>query len=575
MRVRATASATERSNAIGVVELDCTPHGLLLGFLGVGSFTEGYAPGALATGVQLTVPWSAVRQARADGDQVYLELDWPGLPHDRLTLTRFSLGNAAHPLELRRQRMILHIGAVTAAALASIVAAAVVPRLSATTTAALTLCIGAAAALTVLAIGFLIDQRLLVSPLGDASLRAAFLSELEGYFPNLIRTPVAPPPRRPQKKTPNLAGFFPRTTTAVAITLAAGIVTSVGTARHLLRPPPIDDVARQTSLADGAPSSATQTSAVAPEGPEAPAAQSAPATAPSPPPRPNPHGITVGQKCVCQRASSPLWEEPIPTLSLLVLDVQQTVRRNRTRTYLEVAVVNNGHQPLNEITVHANFFDEEGGERHRFKQRPLYFEGPLGPGRAIKWRTEAAGTHWEVDPPFFGQLDLDGSNAAPSDTFRALLKANHRPVRLHAARMLAFLGDSSAAQATLQLREALRSSEAPYLRRLLAALADVRVCNVQVTGAGSKRRAEACVYNSTDQDRDQLGLQLVALDRPLTPERPVDTPPELLADRKWPLPEPLPAHTGVLLHVPFDLAELSAEQAMAFEWHADRFDLLD
>src|SRR5690606_39193405 len=306
-----------------------------------------------------------------------------------LTRTRFSLGNTPHPIELRRQRMILHAGAIAAAALASIVAAAVVPQLPATTTAVLTLCIGAAAALIVLTIGFLIDPRLLVSPLGDAGLRAAFLSELESYFPNLVRTPVAPPPRRRPNKTPNLAGFLPRTTTAVAVTLAAGIVTSVGTARHLLHPPETDDVARSPAVDDVVSSSAPTTVAAAP--PEAPTAEPAPAAATPPPPSPSPDGPTIDPQCAWQRATSPLREQPIPTLSILVLGFQQAVGRNRTRTYLEVAVVNNGHEPLHEITLHANFFDEEGGERRRLKQRPLYFEGPLGPGRAIKWRTEAAG----------------------------------------------------------------------------------------------------------------------------------------------------------------------------------------
>jgi hypothetical protein len=47
MRVRAVAAASERSNAVGSVELECTPHGLVIVYLGLGSFSEGYTPGAL------------------------------------------------------------------------------------------------------------------------------------------------------------------------------------------------------------------------------------------------------------------------------------------------------------------------------------------------------------------------------------------------------------------------------------------------------------------------------------------------------------------------------------------------
>ena len=577
MRIRAIASASARSNAIGVVELDCTPHGLLLGFLGVGAFSEGYAPGALASGVQLTVPWSAVRQARAEGDQLYLELDWSSLPHDKLTLTRFSLGTAAHPLELRRQRLILHVSSVAAAAISSLVAAAVVPHLTPSATATLTLSVGAAAALLVLAIALLVDQRLLGSPIREAALRAAFVAELERHVPHLVRPPVAPAPAPARRALPNLAGLLPRTTTAVAITLAAGVLAAIGTTRQLLRAP--DEAQVHAALAGPRSALEARGAAALSEPATQPATPTNPTSSPSPPPQADAparaNGLEIVQRCACARASSPLWEDPIPTLGLIVIGSSHAVRRDRTRTQLELAVVNNGHSALEEITVHVTFFEGSGAQREETATRPLYFAGPLGPGRAIKWSTEARGTHWEVDPPFFGELDPSGSNAAPSETFRELLQANHRPVRLHAARMLAFLGDASAAQATLQLKEALRSAEAPYLRRLLAALADVRVCELRVHGEQSRRHVQACVYNATDEDREGIGLQLVALDGHLTPDRPLDTPPTLLGDRKWALPEALSAHSGVLVQTTLDLESMGANEAVAFEAHADRLDLLE
>ena len=75
MKVRATAVAEGRANAIGTVELECTPHGLAVAYLGVGSFQQDYAPAALTMGTLVTVPWSKVEAARVEGDQMFLGID--------------------------------------------------------------------------------------------------------------------------------------------------------------------------------------------------------------------------------------------------------------------------------------------------------------------------------------------------------------------------------------------------------------------------------------------------------------------------------------------------------------------
>jgi len=51
MRTRAIAIPNDRSSAIGSLELECTPLGLLIVHHGVGAFQTGYAPGALTSGV--------------------------------------------------------------------------------------------------------------------------------------------------------------------------------------------------------------------------------------------------------------------------------------------------------------------------------------------------------------------------------------------------------------------------------------------------------------------------------------------------------------------------------------------
>src|SRR5262245_65042937 len=75
MKVRAVAIASDRSNAIGTVELECTPHGLVLVHLGVGAFSEDYAPAALTSGTRVLVPWAAIDEATIENDRVFLAFD--------------------------------------------------------------------------------------------------------------------------------------------------------------------------------------------------------------------------------------------------------------------------------------------------------------------------------------------------------------------------------------------------------------------------------------------------------------------------------------------------------------------
>jgi len=74
MRFRAIAMASERSNAVGTVELECAPTGLSLVYLEVGGFTEGYVSANQAQGEKLLVPWPQLVEASVDGEQVFLSL---------------------------------------------------------------------------------------------------------------------------------------------------------------------------------------------------------------------------------------------------------------------------------------------------------------------------------------------------------------------------------------------------------------------------------------------------------------------------------------------------------------------
>ena len=110
MRFRATAKSSERSNAAGAVELECAEQGLLLGYRGVFALSDGYVPGAVATGADLTVPWASINQTSLEGDELFLEVDVSITPLNRLCLTGFSAGEDPLPPDTRIALRILRGG---------------------------------------------------------------------------------------------------------------------------------------------------------------------------------------------------------------------------------------------------------------------------------------------------------------------------------------------------------------------------------------------------------------------------------------------------------------------------------
>ncbi len=281
----------------------------------------------------------------------------------------------------------------------------------------------------------------------------------------------------------------------------------------------------------------------------------------------------VERRCLCDRADSQLWKKPIPRLSGVLIERRAIQLKNYVKTQAEIAVVNNSDSPINEITLHVQFYEPDGKKMRPTKERPLYFEGPLRPGEAVKWSTEARGTDFEIAIPDLGNLGPNGDGAAPADDFFKLLEANHRPVRLHAARLLSYLGDSRARDAALHLKDAMRAAEAPYLRRILSATGDIRVCDVELR-KDNATTVGACVYNASDEDQDALGIQLKALDGSLDADHPLADPPQIRTEAKWQVPGPLNAQSGRYVRVALPAGFLS-EKGSSLEVVTDRFDLLD
>lgn len=579
MRFRATAKNSERSNAAGAVELECAEQGLLLGYRGVFALSEGYVPGAVATGAELTVPWASVTQTALEGDELFLEVDVSLTPLNRLCLTAFSAGEEQLPLEeSRRRRLVVRIASLGLAFTAALAAFAGARGAGATPSLSLSVSAAVLTALAVLAVGFWAD-RLVGMPvprLTGNTARELFLAELALHRPALTRSPAAAAPARAP-----LVFYFerliPRTTAAIVITLSAALLGTLLTTRVIV----LDEGTTrrpERPLRDGEPSERTPSPVPTPPAAPAlaPAALDRKAAAPAAAPAGD--AVRLGESCRCVRSDSALWAEPIPRLSLLVLGQRSRKGRgedeNRRKKYLEVelGVVNNGKTDVPEVSLLVEFFERDpppSNKRYSVATRPLFFEGPLRPAQAIKWSVEAQGVEFEVNNSVPGNVGAFGDDAAPSNLFAELLSANHRPVRLHAAMMLTFLSDPRARDAVLELREALREDEAPYLNRLIQAQAPVKVCKLQVEPA--RQAGSACLFNSGNEPKKDLGLRVRALAAEVAHGEPIGQPPEVKVEASYHVPGELPPNEG--RQASFAL-ELRGERAEAFEAFSDRFDLL-
>jgi hypothetical protein len=586
MKVRAVAVASDRSNAIGTVELECTPHGLVLVHLGVGSFSEDYAPAALTTGTRVLVPWAAIDHADVEGERLFLAFDAALSPHHRLLLANFSSGRAQEPRTIQRQRTIVRVAALAAAGILGLTGAELSRRLLGSGP-ALATGIALGGAVVVLLVGLLADRLLAYGGQPPDGVREAFEREMDTYLPALERSEAPPAPARFKGFTlAELQGLLPRTTFAIVVTLTASGLAAVLVASRTLSGQPDRRASHQGSRDERRAhreSASDDTLEGEPAAPPAPRPAAKPKAPPASPPAsvPSGPGVTLGDPCRCDRADSLLWAAPPPRLSILLL--RQRVRPGRGAieheslrkryTDVDVAVVNNGSTELRQITLQVLFFARDSGSsrREQVDSRPLFYEGPLLPGQAIKWGTNAEGTEIEIQGPALGSLGDEGQSAAPSDRFAELLEANHRPVRLHAAMMLAYLSDARAREGILKLREALREDEAPYLDRLLQATAEVRVCRLAVSQNAAGASINGCLFNVTAGPKKELGIKLRGLDAAVASSDPVGNPPNLVAEPVLEVPGELASQTGVTFAArlgPLDSAPV------AWEAIADRRDLV-
>lgn len=598
MRTRAVAIASDRSNAVGSVELECTPLGLLIVYQGVGAFQKGYVPGALTTGTEIMVPWPLVREAAVEGNRLALTVDEKLTPHHRLLLSAFTTGDPPSPRERQRQRVVVRLGTAAGMLVVGVLVAVTAARISADGGASLAVLLGLLAAGAVLFVGMVAEHKL--GREGRAGLesegaRLAFIAELSAYVPRLApvadaaTAPPLPPPV--PLELPSFQMLLPRTTTAVVITMSAALIAAMLTANWLSRAP-----ARADAL-EPPPRVRAQRPVEAPLAPEPPsvpaatmqssAAVALPAPATSPPaatarPAPtipaNAETVTLSGGCTCKRSDSLLWQSGLPRLSTVLIDRHSKPHGAHPHLELEIGVVNNWNQSLPEVSLLVQFFERDpppSSKREPTHARPLYFEGPLSPGQAIKWHVEARGNDFEVSGAASPMLDETGADAASTTVIVSeLLKAIHRPIRLHGAMLLAYLGDPRAKEGALGLREALREEEAPYIDRLLWTQSEVRTCSVTVAPGASPRTVRACVFNAGAEPREHLALKVRALDKPFRYDTPVEPPPLVVAEHVWKLEGQLGPGQGALAQVLLTTENPDGIAPEAFEAYADREDVV-
>jgi hypothetical protein len=148
----------------------------------------------------------------------------------------------------------------------------------------------------------------------------------------------------------------------------------------------------------------------------------------------------------------------------------------------------------------------------------------------VRWKVEGRGDRCALQVPDLGRLDEDGLDAAATDEFVRMSERPSDRVSLHAAMMLAFLGDARAREVLLRLRPGLSSSELGYVDRLLESAADLRVCQLRVSAAGRATSVQGCLYNAAEQPHADFALTLRALRPTAQPLDPGSAPPEVMAE---------------------------------------------
>jgi hypothetical protein len=497
--VRAIAVAHEDANCVGTVELSCAAEGLHLNFVRISAYSEGYIPFPATCSHRITVAYDRIAQVCCDPEGlVRLCIDPSCTAYNRLVLA----GLAHEPqwdqvLGLRKRQKLEHsltLGAVLAWVPVAWLLHLAMPWLSPP------VAMGIAATVSALLHVARRDiaTRLVLFNRKADRVRSELLTDLALRLgPERVhdRLPVdavaaqAPEPE-PALRHAEAAGLSTLFATAAVVAAIALVAILIG--RNLVMEPGLeqaDGTRQQHSQVQP-----THENVAAPGGvPIQPAAR-----APS----------VLLAPCSCDRADSALWSDGIPRMSVLARNLAPVNLGKKPTVRPEIAVVNNANEDLKEVMLTVDFMmgEREGKPGRNTGQQGLYYDGTLHPGQAIKWRTKGKGDDFTVTSFVTGKLGDSNIDPAPADAFAKLLMAHTPVVRLHGAKMLAWLGDPRARDAIDRLARESSEEMTPTLNLLSDAVRSVRVCSVHARPAASDPSAfevQACVFNASDQPCDR------------------------------------------------------------------------
>lgn len=502
--IRAVAVAHETANAVGTVELSCSPSGLIVKFVRISAWTEGFVPYPATVSENVIVPFDQIARVTIDGDGlVHFVFDPFCTPFNRLVLAGL-VHEAAFDHRTsyrRRERIERKIGMVALIAWIPIVIG--LARLFPSMAPTLDVAFGVTLSGILHTMRREIASRLVLFSAKSELVRDELLAELSLRLPagrvreqvaSAVPAPAASPAELGEPEIPepgSLRGLF---VTAGIVAAAAVVAILVG--RGLVAAEPD---AAQRAANDESSSTSTEPLAAA-QVPSAlpcvPIVADAVVTKP------------VLPGCVCERADSPLWKDGVPRLSVVARDRAKKSSAKKPTVAPEIAIVNNTGDDLKDVVLTVNFFlgGPGDGKVRGSKSKDLFWAGRLAPGRAVKWRVKGRGERFEVKSYVEGLLSDAGTRPAPAEAFWELsTTARTTGVRVHATKMLAYLGDGRTAEALEKLRAEAKVEFGDVMDQIGEAARPVRVCGVKASAAedGTQAlRVEACVFNAGKEAKE-------------------------------------------------------------------------
>lgn len=565
--LRAIAVAHERSNAVGTVDLSCTAAGLVVQFVRISAYTDGYVPYPATSSERVVVPYEKVARVQVDDDGlVHLDLDPTCTPYNRLVLAGLARDrNFDHAMSHRRRQRIAH--RVTIAALVAWIPLAMMlrwmmPNLAAILVMAMSACVSIALYFT----REHIATKLVLFGSATQQVRDELISELRYRLSPgkvqigwnaagaLSQQPSATAQPSALGEPDEVQGGSLRGLFATAGLVAAAAAVAILVGKNLLFSSEQPQHAWGSDLQEAWEFARSEPVSNAGQQPSKQIVQPAISADPTP-------VIVPAPACTCDRADSPLWIGGIDRMTILSSNRPGTTSPERPSVYPEIAIVNNSATDLRDIVMVVDFLHggADGQKPRIVDKQDLFWEGVLAPGKAVKWRVRGRGDDFTVTSFVTGQLGDSGIEPAPADAFYKLaMTANTPSVRVHGTKMLAYLGDPRVTEGLDKLRSEPQSGQseeqaeqlATTLDQIATAARPLRVCSTIVEKSLQNPQqfvVKACVFNAGDTPIDQSLITAQANFN------------DNVVHNRWTLTDKLAPHSGVItkgtVQLPWDNAD--------------------